>query len=156
MMRLEKKQIKMITLTIVAFFVLSIVGIAMSQNDQIQVAGAAPASGVGYVDMQALIMQHPDMPKAQADLQAAAQEAQKNFEAKAATMNDKEKQDYYMQLEKGLMVKQQALMEPIEKKIDEAIKAAADKKGLSVVVDKSHIVYGGTDLTQDVLKSFTK
>lgn len=156
MMRLEKKQIKMITLTIVAFFVVSIVGIAMSQNEQLQVAGAAPASSVGYVDMQALVMQHPDMAAAQAELQKAVQEAQQTFESKAATMNEKERQDYYLQLEKGLNVKQQALMEPIEKKIDEAIKAVADKKGLSVVVEKNQIVYGGMDITQDVVKSYTK
>ncbi|MBO5244762.1 MAG: OmpH family outer membrane protein [Selenomonadales bacterium] len=156
MMRLEKIQIKMITLTIVAFFVLSIVGIAMSQNDQLQVAGAAPASGVGVVDMQMLVAQHPDMATAQAELQTAVKEAQKNFEAKAASMNNKEKQDYLAQLEKGLMVKEQSLMEPIMKKIEDAIKAVADKKGLSVVVGKDQVVYGGTDITAEVAKNFVK
>lgn len=154
MMRLEKKQIKMITLSIVAFFVLSIVGIAMSQNEQIQVAGAAPASSVGVVDWQALMAQHPDMATAQAELQAAAEEAQKNFDEKSAAMNDKEKQDYYVQLQQSLGVKQQSLLEPIVKKVEEAIKQVADKKGLSVVVEKNQVVYGGQDITQDVVKNF--
>ena len=83
MMRLEKKQIKMITLSIVAFFVVSIVGIAMSQNEQLQVAGAAPASSVGVVDHQALMAQHPDMAKAQAEFETAAAEAQKLFDEKS-------------------------------------------------------------------------
>ena len=154
MMRLEKKQIKMITLSIVAFFVMSIVGIAMSQNEQIQVAGAAPASSVGVVDWQALMAQHPDMATAQAELQAAAEEAQKNFDEKSAAMNDKEKQDYYVQLQQSLGVKQQSLLEPIVKKVEEAIKQVADKKGLSVVVEKNQVVYGGQDITQDVVKNF--
>ena len=154
MAKKEKKQIKMITLSIVAFFVLSIVGIAMSQNEQIQVAGAAPASSVGVVDWQALMAQHPDMATAQAELQAAAEEAQKNFDEKSAAMNDKEKQDYYVQLQQSLGVKQQSLLEPIVKKVEEAIKQVADKKGLSVVVEKNQVVYGGQDITQDVVKNF--
>lgn len=154
MMRLEKRQIKMITLSIVAFFVLSIVGIAMSQNEQLQVAGAAPASSVGVVDWQALMAQHPDMVTAEAELKAAAEEAQKNFDEKSATMNDKEKQDYYVQLQQSLGVKQQSLLEPIMKKVEEAIQKVADKKGLSVVVEKNQVVYGGQDITADVVKNF--
>ncbi len=154
MMRLEKKQIKMITLSIVAFFVVSIVGIAMSQNEQLQVAGAAPASSVGVVDMQVLTSQHPDLAKAQAEFDAARAEAQKNFEEKSVSMNDKEKQDYLMQLQQSLEVKEQALIEPIYKKIEEAIKAVADKKGLSVVVQKHQVIYGGQDITQEVIKNF--
>lgn len=154
MMRLEKRQIKMITLSIVAFFVLSIVGIAMSQNEQLQVAGAAPASSVGVVDWQALMAQHPDMVTAEAELKAAAEEAQKNFDEKSATMNDKEKQEYYVQLQQSLGVKQQSLLEPIMKKVEEAIQKVADKKGLSVVVEKNQVVYGGQDITADVVKNF--
>ena len=156
MMRLEKRQIKMITLSIVAFFIVSIVGIAMSQNEQLQVAGAAPASSVGVVDYQTLMGMHPDMATAQAEFEKATNEAQQTFNEKAATMNEKEKQDYFMQLQQNLNIKQQALLEPIEKKIEEAIKAVADKKGLSVVVDKSQVVYGGQDITQEVIKNYTK
>ena len=154
MMRLEKKQIKMITLSIVAFFIVSIVGIAMSQNEQLQVAGAAPASSVGVVDYQALMAQHPDMATAQAELQAALTEAQKNFDEKSVGMNDKEKQDYYVQLQQNLGNKEQSLIEPIMKKIEDAIKSVADKKGLSVVVDKKQVVSGGQDITQEVVKNF--
>ena len=154
MMRLEKKQIKMITLSIVAFFIVSIVGIAMSQNEQLQVAGAAPASSVGVVDYQALMAMHPDMAKAQAEFETAAAEAQKTFDAKSVGMNDQEKQDYFMQLQQNLGNKQQALIDPIIKKVEDAIKAVADKKGLSVVVDKNQVVYGGQDITQEVAKNF--
>ena len=154
MMRLEKRQIKMITLSIVAFFIVSIVGIAMSQNEQLQVAGAAPASSVGVVEYQVLMAQHPDMATAQAEFQAAAEEAQKNFEEKSVGMNDKEKQDYFVQLQQNLGIKEQSLIDPIRKKVEDAIKAVADKKGLSVVVDKNQVVYGGQDITQEVVKNF--
>ena len=38
-------------------------------------------------------------------------------------------------------------------KIEAAIKKVADKKGLAVVVEKSTVVYGGTDITDEVAKS---
>ena len=44
-------------------------------------------------------------------------------------------------------------MDPVLKKIEAAIKKVADKKGLSVVVEKSTVVYGGVDITDDVAKS---
>ena len=44
-------------------------------------------------------------------------------------------------------------MEPVYKKIDATIKKIADKKGLSVVVDKNTVVYGGLDITDEVSKA---
>ena len=42
-------------------------------------------------------------------------------------------------------------MEPIKQDIDDNIKKVAEAKGLQVVLDKSAVVYGGTDVTQDVI-----
>ena len=39
------------------------------------------------------------------------------------------------------------------KKIEAAIKKVADKKGLSVVVEKSTVVFGGSDITDEVAKA---
>lgn len=39
------------------------------------------------------------------------------------------------------------------KSIEASIKKVADKKGLSVVVDKNTVVYGGVDITDEVAKS---
>ena len=44
-------------------------------------------------------------------------------------------------------------MEPLLKKVEEQIKKVADKKGLSVVVDKSTVIFGGVDITDEVAKS---
>ena len=47
-------------------------------------------------------------------------------------------------------------MEPVNKQIEDAVKAVADAKGLSVVLNKDTVVYGGTDITQDVIKKLSK
>jgi outer membrane protein len=41
-------------------------------------------------------------------------------------------------------------------KVDAAVKAVADEKGLSVVVHKSAIVSGGVDITDNVLAKVKK
>ena len=71
-------------------------------------------------------------------------------------MNDNEKRDYYTQTQQRLQQKNQELMEPITKNVEESVKKVAEQKGLSVVLDKGAVVYGGVDITQDVLKQVSK
>ena len=68
-------------------------------------------------------------------------------------MNDVEKRSYYTQTQERLQNKQKELMDPVLKKIEAAIKKVADKKGLSVVVEKSTVVFGGSDITDEVAKA---
>ena len=44
-------------------------------------------------------------------------------------------------------------MDPLLNGINDTIKKIADKKGLKVVVDKSTVIYGGTDITDEVAKA---
>ena len=68
-------------------------------------------------------------------------------------MNDEEKERYYKQLQERLANKEKDLMDPVLKGINDTIKKVAEKKGLKVVVDKSTVVYGGTDITDEVAKA---
>ena len=65
----------------------------------------------------------------------------------------KKKGRYYQQLQERLANKEKELMDPLMKSIEEAIKKVADKKGLSVVVEKQTVIYGGVDITDEVAKS---
>lgn len=156
MLNLGKKQIKIVSLAVAMFFMLGVVGIALSQSGNTSVAAAAgSSSNIGVVNYQLLVQQHPDMAKAQETMQAAIEQAKKDFEAKSATMNDKEKQDYSTQLQQGLKVKEQEIFDGLIKKVEATIKTVADAKGLSVVMDKANVVYGGQDITEEVGKKLT-
>jgi len=48
------------------------------------------------------------------------------------------------------------LVEPIRRAVEASIKKVADKKGLAVVIDKMAVVYGGQDITQDVIADLGK
>ena len=52
--------------------------------------------------------------------------------------------------------KRQAIEKDIQNKVDGAVKDVASKKGLSLVVDKNAVIYGGTDITKDVSTTLDK
>jgi outer membrane protein len=155
MLKLEKKQVKMISIAIALIFIGSVVAIALTQTGT-GIASAASSVNVGVIDRDQVLSQHPDGESVNAQMQAAITEVQKDFEEKSQGMTDQEKQDYYRQCQQRLAQKQQELAEPILKSVDDTIKKVADSKGLSVVIEKAAVVYGGTDITQDVLNKLTK
>ena len=154
MIKLEKKQVKIISVIIAVIFIGSVVALALTQSGGI--ASAATSSVVGVVDREEILSQHPQSASLDEQMRTAITEVQKDFEEKSAGMNDHEKQDYYRQCQQRLQQKQAELLDPIVKSVDDAIKQTADAKGLSVVIEKAAVVYGGQDITQDVIKKLGK
>lgn len=155
MLNLGKKQVKIVSLTVAVLFMLGIVGLALSQSGSTSAAAASSSSNIGVVNYQVLVSNHPDAAKAQETMQAEVESAKKDFETKSANMNDKEKQDYMAQVQQRLSLKDQELSDSLRSKIDVAIKAVADAKGLTIVMDKGNVVYGGLDITDEVGKKIT-
>ena len=149
----NKKNVKTVALAIAAAFLFGVAGLAVTQTTH--VASAAAASNVGVVNYQVLVQQHPDMAKVQSTMQTESEAAKKDFDAKAASLGDKEKQEYYMQLQQRLQLKNQELMVPLFNKVDTVIKEISDAKGLAVVVDKGAVIYGGADITDECQKKIT-
>ena len=153
MFKNNKKNVKIVALAIAAAFLFGVAGIAVTQTTH--VASAAPASNVGVVNYQMLVQQHPGLAAVQATMTTESENAKKEFDAKAARLGDKEKQEYYMQLQQRLQLKNQELMVPLFSKVDAVIKEVSDAKGLAVVVDKGAVIYGGQDITDVCVKKIT-
>ncbi|CUH97222.1 hypothetical protein P22_3349 [Propionispora sp. 2/2-37] len=149
MIQFIKKRIANIALAILVLFTVTGMGTAVPSKAH---AAAPDKAAVGVVDLGLLVNQHPDTPKANETIKAEAEAAQKEFDAKAAGLDDKERQDLRAQLQQRVGQKQQELLKAIADKIDAAVKEVANAKGLTVVVAKSVVVYGGVDITEDVLK----
>ena len=155
MLRINEKQSKIISVIISVLFIGSVVAIALTQSGN-SVNAAASGGNVGVIDSRQVMSQHPDLPELEKQMQAAVEEVKKDFEEKSAGMNDQEKADYYGQSQERLRNKQQELLEPLDNSIKAAVKATADKKGLGVVIEKGAVVYGGVDITADVVKNLAK
>ena len=153
MFKNNKKNVKIVALAIAEAFLFGVAGLAVSQTTQ--VASAAPASNVGKVNYQMLVQQHPDLAKVQTTMQTESEAAKKEFDAKAASLGEKEKQEYFMQLQQRLQLKNQELMVPIFNKVDGIIEEVSDAKGLVVVVDAAAVIYGGADITDECVKKIT-
>ncbi len=154
MIQLEKKQVKIISILIAVLFIGSVVAIALTQSG----TGVASAAGgnVGVIDYRQVMSQHPDLNNVEQQMQTAIADVKREFEEKSAGMNDQEKADYYQQSQLRLQQKQQELVAPIEQSIQDAIKKVADNKGLQVVVEKTAVIYGGQDISQDVINRLGK
>lgn len=149
----DKKKVKFIAMTIAVLFLLGVVGLALSQSSP-SVAMAAASSNIGVINNQeimASISQSQEVKDYQQAMQAEYDKTKKRFEEESATMNEAKKRDYYQQLQQLLQQKDQEMSAPILNKINAAIKAVSDAKGFTAVFDKSIVVYGGTDITQDVI-----
>lgn len=154
MLKLEKKQVKIVSVLIAFVFIGSVVALALTQSGGI--ASAAPSSTVGVVDMNKVMMEHPDMQAAQDKLKTEFEAAQKDFSERESGMSDAEKESYYRQIQERLANLENDEMEKLLKKVEDVVKQVADAKGLSIVVAKAAVVYGGTDITQDVISRLKK
>ena len=154
MIKLEKKQVRIVSILIAVIFIGSVVALALTQTGNI--ASAASSSSVGTIDYQQVMAAHPDVQGLQGQMETAIADVKKEFDEKSAGMNDTEKADYYRQCQERLAQKQQELLDPIRNAVDAAIKKVADKKGLAVVIDKMAVIYGGQDITADVITELGK
>ena len=154
MVQIDKKQVKIISIVIAVLFIGSVVAIALTQT----APGVASAAGgnVGVIDYRQVMSQHPDLNNVEQQMQASIADVKREFEEKSAGMNDQEKADYYQQSQLRLQQKQQELVAPIEQSIQDAIKKVADNKGLQIVVEKTAVIYGGQDISQDVINRLGK
>ena len=48
--------------------------------------------------------------------------------------------------------KQKELLDPIRTSIETQVQSVADSRGINVVLDKNNVLYGGQDITQEVLQ----
>ena len=149
------KNVKTISLIVAAIFVIGCFTLAMSAGGfgSSVASAAASESAIGVVDYQVLVSQYPKLEQLNSEMEKAKNEARAEFDSKSQNMNDQQKEEYYRQLQERLQVKFKELDEALRKDIDEVIKKVADKKGLKVVVEKATVVYGGTDITDEVAKA---
>ena len=150
----NKRNVKIIALVVAAVFALGIVGIALTQS---QIGHAAPqASGIGYVDVGRAIQSHPNTANAQSELQREFETLQREFEERARNMNDRERHQYSMQLQQRLQQKEATLFGAIQTNIEEVVRRVATARGLTIVVTSDIVIFGGTDITDDVIRGFSR
>lgn len=150
----NKKNVKVFSAAIAVIFVLSIAGLAVMQMGN--PVDAAPSSNIGVVDMsKAVPPDNKDIQEAQQKMQQISSDMQKQFEQQSANMTEEQKQELFQKMQAELAQKNQELIKTVQAKVETSIGDVAKTKGLSVVLDKRAVLYGGTDITEQVAKKMS-
>ena len=145
----SKKNVKIYSLALAGVFIASIAGMALvSMGD---VTNASPTSDIGVVDQQEVLKNNQMVAmEYQKKLQETANQTKKDFDTKAEGLSDEEKEKLYADMSQEFNEKRVAIEKDMKDRIEGVVKSVASKKGLSLVVEKSAVIYGGTDITKEV------
>jgi outer membrane protein len=127
-----------------------VVKLLTGPGDPIAPVSSPPPSSVGFVD-QTQIDAVPSLRDANEDFQKfqAGQQQQAQAKLKNAK-SDSDRQQILKDYQKALGDKQKQEITPLVDKTRDTIAGVAKKKGLLLVIDRSNLIYGGTDITSDV------
>lgn len=113
---------------------------------------ADPAdSTVGYVN-QETISELRLYKEAQQKMLVEYQKMAGEVQAKAKNLSPDDREKVRQEMAKAFQEKQVEVMKPVNDKVTEAITSVAKEKGLSLVLNSHHIMWGGRNLTDDVIK----
>ena len=116
-------------------------------------AGAASYAAedvVGYVDDMMVLQQYSKFEQARKQLNDLSNAAKAAFDKET---DEKKKNEIVQNLQLEMREEEAKIMTPILKEVNETIAKVAKKKGVTIVVNKALVYYGGTDLTQDVINA---
>ncbi len=107
---------------------------------------------VGYVEMQRALDSHPRKVSSERALQEFFQAKQREFQERSKGMTAFQRQELDRQLQQQILEKRSELLGGLDKEIRSAVETAAKQAGVTVVLDRTVVLYGGTDLTEAVIK----
>lgn len=112
---------------------------------------------VGYVDDMGVLQQFSKFQQAQKQLDELGKK--KSNAAKAAfdkESDEKKKSGIVQNLQLEMREEEAKLMNPVLKEVNDTIAKVAKQKGITIVINKALVYYGGIDLTQDVANALKK
>lgn len=110
-----------------------------------------PPAVVGYLNYQQVFSAYPGVADKLKEVDTYRKEAQQDYDTNAKDLPPEEKKAYADKLSRQVAQKEDQLMKPVVTVIDAAIKAVAESRGLSVILDPSVVIQGGVDITADVI-----
>lgn len=107
---------------------------------------------VGYVEMQRALDSHPRRASSERALQEFFQAKQREFQERSKGMTAFQRQELDRQLQQQIFGKRNELLGGLDKELRAAVETVAKENAVTVVLDRAVVLYGGTDLTEAVIK----
>lgn len=118
-------------------------------------AGGGPVGGtlvVGYVDMQRALDAHPKKASSEEALNQFARAKAAELRRLAQNKSPAEQADLARKTQEEILRRRAELLSALDKDIRAAVERVAKRAGVSVVLDRSVVLYGGVDLTEQVVQ----
>ncbi len=112
---------------------------------------SAFAEDLGYVNVERVFRSYPDIQTTMSVIDLERQKAETEFNQKAPTLDDKGKRELAEKLSAQVDKKEASLLNPIREKIRKTIGQVAKSHGINNVVSASSMIFGGKDLTEEVI-----
>ena len=114
-------------------------------------AQSKQTAAVGYVNRQQIFNSYPGIQEILKQIQTLREAAQQDYDTRSKDLPEAERQALNNTIAREEARKEDLLMKPVGDKIEASIKAVAEAKGLTVIIDAATVVYGGIDITADVI-----
>ncbi|MCX7827618.1 MAG: OmpH family outer membrane protein [Thermanaerothrix sp.] len=112
---------------------------------------------VGVMDPQKVLYLHPKFQQTQNQIKAMMSKKQAEMKAAIDKEKDNNKKAQIFEAKRSEAAQEEKkLMDPIFKDIDTAIRTVCKNKGITVVVDKNSVFFGGIDITDEVIQELKK
>ncbi len=119
------------------------------------ISRADKVANVGYVDMARLSKDFPDIKASRDVLEKETAKLQSEYDKASASLSKDEKVKLFQEYQTKLDAKKESMLAKAFEKVNQIISEVAQEQGLSMVLDKQVVLFGGKDITSAVLKKAT-
>ena len=116
-------------------------------------ATTATTATVAYINTQVILSSYPGIENIAKEISDKQIVLQNSFNEQAKTLDEQARQDLQVKLNKELAEFENSKMEPVQKAIGKAIEKVAKANKVDSIVNSTMMVFGGKDLTDEVVKS---
>ncbi len=145
---------KFIMIIILGMFLFS-AGLILYSSETIG-AESQTKGQIAYVDLWAIFNVHPEKSIAESELNQLAQSMQIELQEKAKELSKDQQQDLLKKYQSELSQHEQDLIQNIIESIKEVVVEVAIEKEVKMVLDQKNVIYGGYDMTGDVIDFIEK
>jgi outer membrane protein len=107
---------------------------------------------IGYVDMQRALDNHPKKASSEEALNQFARARMTQAQQQARGRPPAEQGRLVQRAQQEIISRQRELLSGLDKDIRAAVAKVAREAGVMIVLDRSVVLYGGTDLTERVIR----
>lgn len=112
---------------------------------------------IGVIDSQKIVFQHPSFEAVTKQLQQISTTKENEMKLAVDKESDQNKKAQIFNAKRNeLAQEEQRLMQPIFQEAQLAVRTVAKIKGVTVVIEKSAVYFGGIDITDDVIQELKK